>query len=418
MKKTALGATGTLATNNTVMFLYGLSAVLIGPTLPGMIDDLSLSLGEGGFVSSMQNAGGFAGAVAALFIADRLSRPGTVLVSFGLLALALVGVGLSRGYLALILTFAATGLFIRILDVMLNAHTGQVGSARAMSRLHMFFSVGAFVGPLVARAVMDAGSGWSDVYRSVGAGYLVVIIVALPWLRRYLRRPEPEAGRQDRGVHADARSAASPSSPDPPGHETVAPPGKRRAARLTISLLAGALFFYAIHQVGLVSWLPYFLETARDASSTVASLGLSFYWVGIILGRYAASRAVDRLGVWRMLIAGLCLSSVASTGAVLVASPAAAVVLFAVAGLTSGATIPLAYTGGYEVVPARRGAVTAAMSIVMLTGRFLGPWVMGSIADVSTLIAALLLPALVLLVAGLLAAGASRAARVSMPSAG
>jgi FHS family glucose/mannose:H+ symporter-like MFS transporter len=395
------------------MFLYGLSAVLIGPTLPGMIDDLSLSLSEGGFVSSMQNAGGFVGAVVALFIADRLSRPGTVLVSFGLLAVALVGVGVSRGYLALILAFAATGLFIRILDVMLNAHTGQVGDAPAMSRLHMFFSLGAFVGPLVARAVMDAGSGWSDVYRSVGAVYLVAMVVALPWLRRYLRRPEPEAGEEDLRGHADAGTAASPSNPGPPVHDAVASTGHRRAARLTISLLGAALFFYAIHQVGLISWLPYFLETSRDASTTIASLGLSFYWVGIILGRYAASRAVSRLGVWRMLIGGLCLSSVASTGAVLVATPAVAVVLFALAGLTSGATIPLAYTGGYEVVPARRGAVTAAMSIVMLAGRFLGPWVMGTIADRSTLIAALLLPAVVLLVAGLLAAGASRAAQVS-----
>lgn len=217
MKRSGLNSAQTLGMNNTIMFLYGLSAVLIGPTLPGMIDEFSLSLSAGGLVSSMQNAGGFAGAVIALFVADRLSRPGTVIVSFVLLALALIGVGLSRGYLSLVLLFAATGLFIRVLDVMLNAHTGEVGHAAAMSRLHMFFSIGAFVGPIIARAVMDAGTGWDDVYRSVGAVYLIVAVLALPRLRRYLHhRAMDEADAADGAErrHADAETESAPE-PEP-----------------------------------------------------------------------------------------------------------------------------------------------------------------------------------------------------------
>jgi len=39
MKRAGLNSAQTLGMNNTIMFLYGLSAVLIGPTLPGMIDE-------------------------------------------------------------------------------------------------------------------------------------------------------------------------------------------------------------------------------------------------------------------------------------------------------------------------------------------------------------------------------------------
>ncbi|MFW5685490.1 MAG: hypothetical protein ACOC0O_02450 [Spirochaetota bacterium] len=63
-----------------------------------------------------------------------------------------------------------------------------------------------------------------------------------------------------------------------------------------VVLLGATLFFYAIHQIGVSSWVPYILETERGATSNAASLGLSFYWVGIIAGRFLSARTVDRLG--------------------------------------------------------------------------------------------------------------------------
>lgn len=207
MRTPALAPSAVLTTNNSAMFLYGLSAMLIGPTLPGMIREFSLTLSAGGFIGSMQNAGGFVGSIAALLIADRLSRPRTIVVSFLLLGASLLAVGLSSTYSMLIVIFAATGFFIRTLDVMLNAHTGDVaglrsrrapaagtdgGAGRSMSTLHMFFSIGAFPGPIVARGVMEAGTGWDAVYRWVGFGYLAVALGASPWLIGFNANERPD----------------------------------------------------------------------------------------------------------------------------------------------------------------------------------------------------------------------------------
>ena len=382
------------------MLLYGLSAVLIGPTLPGMIATFGLSLTQAGLVGSVQSAGGFLGALLSLWIADRVSHPRTALVSFVLLALALVAIGVAGGYVLVLIAFGLTGLFTRLLDVMLNAHTGELAgrrSGKAMATLHMFFSIGAFAGPIVARAIMGAGIGWPDVYRSIGIVYLLVVVLSARWLRAYTQtHPDP--------VHDDGGAPrSSPSATDAPRAAVPAPAHPRPSILVALGLLAGALFFYAVHQVGVTSWVPYFLESTRGAGADLASFGLSAYWVGIIVGRFFASRAVERLGAARLLIIGCVISAVATLGAVLTPAVVIAQLLFAIAGMTSGATIPLAYSVGFTILPSRTGSVTAAMSIVMLAGRFLGPWMIGVVADRSSLSIAMSIPGFALLFTGLLA---------------
>ena len=376
-----------LLTNDIAMLLYGVSAVLIGPTLPGIVAQFNLSLGAAGLIGTLQNTGGFLGAVVALIIADRFPRPAMILGSFALLAAALFAVGAAGRYVTLAAAFAASGVFIRILDVMLNAHTGDLASAdsgRALSALHMFYSIGAFAGPLVTRALMRSGVSWAGVYLAVGFGYLVVLFGTAGFFRAYL-----------------ASGSRRPVREQPP---VVKGRSGRRSARLLVGMLGVLLFFYAIHQIGIVTWLPYYLEAERGAGSDLAGFSLSVYWVGIMGGRFASSRVVVRIDARRILCAGGLLAAAATAGGVLVPLPGAAVTLFGVAGLMSGATIPLAYSVGYTLLPERTGSVTAWMSMIMLSGRLLGPWFVGAAADRATLVAGMMIPALALLGSGALGA--------------
>ncbi len=376
-----------LFTNKLAMLLYGVSAVLIGPTLPGIIAQFELSLTAAGLIGTLQNAGGVAGAVGVLLLADRFSRPLTILISFALLGAALIAIGMADRYVTLAVAFAASGLFIRIVDVMLNAHTGDLtpgDSGKALSALHMFYSIGAFAGPMVVRTLMRAGMSWAGVYVSVGVVYLAALLATVGFFRGYLA-----SGRRA----AQPRRAAEAHAQGVSGGRPIA----------VIGVLSFVLFFYAMHQIGVVAWLPYYLESGRGASSDLASLSLSAYWVGIIGGRFVTARVVARVGAERILCAGAFAGGVAASAGVLVPAAAAAVGCFALAGLASGATIPLAYSVGYRALPARTGSVTAWMSIVMLGGKVLSPWLVGAMADRVTLVFAMMLPALVLLASGALA---------------
>jgi fucose permease len=388
-------------TNNGGMLLYGLSAVLIGPTLPGMISTFGLSLSQGGLISAAQNMGGFLGALLTLWIADRVSHPKAALASFLLLSVALFAVGVAPVYLVLLFAFGATGFFIRVLDVMLNAHTGELAgprSGRRLSMLHLFFSVGAFVGPVVARALMSGGLSWDGVYRSVGVGYVLAAILAIPLLRAHLRMEAPGEGEAG---HPETRSPGSRAAELGPDGSVGSGQSEgvawTAASLVPVVILGMALFFYAIHQVGLTSWVPYFLESSRGAGANAASIGLSAYWVGIIAGRFLMSRVVDRVGESVILVSGAVVSAAATLGAVLIPTVWLAQGLLVVAGITSGATIPLAYSFGFFFLPRRTGSVTAVMALLMLLGRILGPWAIGGVADHAGLLLAMTIPGWALL---------------------
>ncbi len=401
-----------LVTNDAAMFLYGLSAVLIGPAMPGMIADFGLSHSGAGLVGSVQSAGGFVGAIAALWIADRYSRSLMMLVSFALVGASLLAIGGASSYAMLLGAFALSGFFVRLLDVMLNAHTGSLvhgDSGRGMSALHMFFSIGAFLGPVAARALMRAGLTWADVFLVVGASYFAALALSSRWLRDYVKTGRAGHVSGAAGARTGAVARAKPV------HAADASGPAPGAPRLLIGVLGTILLFYAIHQIGVTAWLPYYLEAARGADPDVASMGLSLYWIGIIGGRFLASRSAPRLGASNILFAGALAAAVATGAAVLVSSPLLAGMLAAVAGVTSGATIPLAYSVGFTVAPTRTGAVTAVMSVIMLAGRLLGPWLIGAVADASTLPVAMMIPAVVLLAAGALAGAVVVLARRTRP---
>ncbi len=76
-------------------------------------------------------------------------------------------------------------------------------------------------------------------------------------------------------------------------------------------------------------------------------------------------------------------------GAVYAGQPGVALVFLIAGGATSGATIPLGYGIAYRFYPARTSVVTAFMSLLMLAGRVLGPWIVGIVADEAGLVVAM-----------------------------
>ena len=372
-----------LFTDNAMMLCYGVSAILIGPALPSIIRDFSLSLPQAGLVAAVQNAGGLAGAVAAMLIADRVLRSRAAVLSFLLLSLTLIAAGSAPGYLWLLGALAVGGFAIRVLDVMLNAHVGSVageGRGRAMNLLHMFFSIGAFFGPLLVRLLFGLGADWARLFRLIGAAYLLLMLIARGRLTEYIGSEPPPAG-YGTGMKGGGRSV------------------RRRAAAGLLGLL---LFFYAVHQVGVSSWLPQYLESA-GVDPDLAAAGLSFYWVGIITGRLLTARLADKTETLVLLGGGAALSGLLTLAGVLLPGTLLLPLLWAGAGCASGATIPLAYGYAYRILPQRLGAVTSFLAVVMLLGRFCGPWLIGVGAGNRTLNEAMLIPAAALGLVALLA---------------
>ena len=351
------------------MALHGVASIMIGTTLPEMIRSFGLTLSQGGFIVSAQSAGGLVAMFAGLLLADRVRKPLGILTSVVLAGLLLGLAGLSPGYWLLVVVFFVLGIVAQTLDLLLNAHTGDIvpnDRTRTLNVLHMLYGVGAFIGPTLARWLLDQSLSWNSVYWIVGGIYLAAAAVSLIWVRGYVSLTG--------GMSEDDESTATEQ----------AGRGEPVAARrqwVSVTLLGLVVLFYAIHQLGTTSWLPFYLESKLFVRPAVASAGLSLYWFGIITSRFFASMFASRIGEMRVLVWGSIIGGVVLMGSVLIASPVIAIVGFILTGFLTGATIPLVMALAYGHLPGRTGSVTAVVYGLMMIGRLIGPWSIGSVGD-------------------------------------
>ena len=353
--------------NNGFMALHGAASVMIGTTLPEMIRSFGLTLSQGGLIVSAQSSGGLVAMFAGLILADRIRKPVGILAALALTGILLGMAGLAPSYVLLVAVFLVLGIAAQILDLLLNAHTGDIvpdGRTRSLNVLHMLYGIGAFVGPSLARWILNQSLSWNSVYWLAGGCYLAAGLVALVRARDYVSLV---------GAHGASRSTGADSAahPDEP----------QRREWGSVVLLGLVVLFYAIHQVATTSWLPFYLQTSIGVSSTAASLGLSLYWGGVIVSRYITSRVGPRVGETRILVWGSVLGGLALAASMLVRTPFAAFLGFGLAGVLTGATIPLAMALAYNHLPGRTGSVTAIVYGLMMAGRLVGPWWVGRTSD-------------------------------------
>ena len=135
---------------------------------------------------------------------------------------------------------------------------------RALSRLHLCFSLGALAAPLVIAALVEIGVAWRLPFAASSG---VVLVIGLGLAASDLRVPHPvvasRAGRPSVGRHVP----------------------------LPLVLLAVAITSYVAAESGVSSWLVRFLDAAPIG---IATLALSLFWAGLALGRLVASRVADR----------------------------------------------------------------------------------------------------------------------------
>ena len=264
-------------------------------------------------------------------------------------AAALPGLATSLPVLAaaLVLTGAASG----VLDVGINAQAARIerGSGRRLMPLaHGLYSTGVLVGAVTAGVARNAGSGREPI--------LVVV-----------------------GVLLALTAVVLGQDPEPPMRGTA------RRARLEHALLAIGLIGAAAFVVdgAIENWSAIFLERQLDAEPAVSGLGPGVFGASMAAGRFlgqAAGRLSDRV----LLTAG---ASAAAAGCAVVASaPNAPVALagFALAGGGISLNAPVIF-GSAGRRRADAAAAVATVTTLAYLGFFIGPPLLGGLAQAAGL---------------------------------
>jgi len=276
------------------------------------------------------------------------------------LTTGVVALAPSLGVLAMLALLL--GVAMGSLDVTMNVHGVAVErryDRPILSSFHAGFSFGGLLGAAVAAVVASAGL---DVRLHLVAVAVLSGVVGLAWSQRFL------PGSEDATAHRE--------------------PVFRRPPRRLWSL--GALAFACLLIEGAAAdWSGVYLDDELDTGGGFAALGFTAFSITMTLGRVFGDRLVRHFGARRLVRAGGAIAAGGFGAALLIGTPAAALVGFACLGAGMSSVVPIVFRSAGEAPGIATGVAVAAVSTIGYMGFVVGPPLIGGIAELSGLPAAL-----------------------------
>jgi MFS family permease len=273
------------------------------------------------------------------------------------------------------------GAVFGVLDVAMNVGAVQVvrrSGRPLMPAFHAGFSLGALAG--AGTGALAAGTG-------VAPGPHLAVVGAL--------------------CAAGVLAVASRLPADAPEERADGSGGGSAWRHRGVWVFGLIALFAAFSEGAMADWTALFLREETGAGDGVAALGYAAFALTMTVARLAGERLLTWLGRARALAASGVVASAGVLLAVLVATPAAAMVGFGLAGLGLATAFPVAMQGGAEAVPGGRGV--SAVSVIGYAGFLAGPPLIGLLAEAVTLRWALLTVAVLGLLGAVVGARAPQA---------
>lgn len=319
----------------------------LGPALLGA----ALLAAAVGALVAMMGAGGL--------IARFGSAPVTR-VSGLLLCLSLPIVALAPNLASLAAALALLGASNGIMDVAMNAHGVAVETRLQqpiMSSLHGMFSLGGLLGAGAGALLL----GWLPPAAHVLIAAAGLVATALLVMRHLL-----------------------------PGRVDVGDAGPHFVLPTRAALGFGALAFLVLMTEGAVlDWSAAWLRGDLGASPSMAATAFAAFSATMAAGRFGGDHLRRRFGAETLVRGSACVAAAGLALALLIATPLAAVIGFACAGLGLANTVPVLFGAAGRLPGQQPGAAIAATASVGYLGFLVGPPLIGLVAQVSTLGSAL-----------------------------
>ncbi len=353
----AVGEHGRLRLGFAAFVLVGANDGALGVLLPGIQRYYSVDKATVALIFLCGTAGFLAAALVSGLLLERLGTRRLLGLGAGVFGLGAALVGLLLPFPALLAAVLLLYSGVGALDAGLNAYiAGLPDNTARLNYLHAFYGVGALLGPLLASGVTAVGLGWQLVYWI----WLVLGVALLGgiWLLFQGSALHRAAAVQSGNVLADAL--------------------KLRA----VWPAAVFLMLYVGGEASLGNWSYSLLTEVRGIAPLPAGWTVSGFWLGLTLGRLALGRVSRRLGDQGLV--QLCLAGVV-TGLLLVwlsPLPMPSALGLWLTGFALGPIYPTTIALISRIAPARLlPAAVGFLSSAGGVGGALLPWAAGNLAQ-------------------------------------
>jgi hypothetical protein len=286
-------------------------------------------------------------------------------------------------------TLGLVGATSGLLDVAMNAHGALVerGYGRSiMASLHGLWSVGGLLGAVTGG--LAARAGWSPA-RHFAVAALCLGATVVVGTRRLL----PAAADAAPTGPVPAAPGAPVQGPGGP-REDGSTPGRGSGVPWSAPLLVlGVVGFSSFFGEGSAhDWSAIYLHDVLDTSAGMAAAGFGAFSLAMAAVRFAGDRLSARFGPVRLVRAS---GLVAATGfglGLLAHQPLAGVAGFALLGAGLACVVPVTFSAAGHLGGGLAGVAISRVAAISYLATFVGPPVIGLVADLTSLTVALAIP--------------------------
>ena len=363
--------------NCAAMVQHGIVLLLIGPIVPSLMATFGVGEATTGLLLGVGSLGFLAGPLIAGAIIDQSSVRSALIIGFAVEVVFLLLFGLSGVFVVAVVA----NVFLRLGAGFIETGGSYLptlipGPGRAhvrMNLVHAFFSVGAFIGPFLVGLYLEASGQWRPVFFFAMAPTALLVL----WTIR-VRIPRSRDGA---GAFNNPGSATSLKA-------QLIIVLRSRAALFG----ALALLFYVGAEVGISSWIVYYLQEVLGFDTVKSAGGLSILWVFIMAGRYLNSLLGRTVSAKALVCASGFGGFVGVIVFLFVDDLPSAYILLAWIGLCLSGVFPNVMAELNNRDPRRAGMVTAVMIMGAALGAGIFQWLVGLIAELVNLKVAFVIP--------------------------
>ncbi|UUZ89597.1 MFS transporter [Paenibacillus sp. P25] len=266
--------------------LIGMAHVVMGSVLEELLQHFHRDYSDGGRLIFAQFLGFLIGVLTAPWWSRRLGRRGILLLAFGTLTVGEAIYSLLPSWNWMMTAAPVAGFGFGMVEAAIAAlimEYFQRNKAVAMSRLEVFFGIGALVMPIAGSLLITAGA-WRMSFPLLAALSLAMFLL---WLFTSFGSMDSALALQD-----------------PEQAETAAGSRKSPGAGGKPVLLFMILFFvlYVGIEMSIVNFLPSVLIERTGTTSALGTLGVTFFWLTMMTGRLFAGTLAERWGYAKYLL--------------------------------------------------------------------------------------------------------------------
>ena len=271
-----------------LVFIYifyiglGVPDSLLGTAWPAIYSELSVPVSYASFISSIISCGTVFSSLFSTRVIAKLGTPRVTVLSTSLTAIALLGFSCSHNFLWLCICGIPLGIGAGSIDTALNNYVALHYTSMQINFLHCFYGVGVTISPYLMSLALSDNMNWRGGYRTVF--FIQLTIAALSVISLPIWKKVKQALPQEEPIRVLSLS--------------------QMLRRRKIWASCGVFLGISSLESTCLIWGSTYLSESVGMSADVAAALITFYFIGMTVGRLLSGLLTIKYSDWQIIFSG------------------------------------------------------------------------------------------------------------------